>query len=58
MINNTISIAEYKLKMHFEKGEASTLTIIEVAELMDLVTFGFPIHANKHSSIFFNTMNN
>ncbi len=52
MINNTISIAEYKLKLHFENGETSNLSIQEVAELMDIVTFGLSLNADK-KSIFF-----
>jgi len=39
MINNNISIAEYKLKLHFQNGENSNLSIQEVAELMDIITF-------------------
>ncbi len=52
MINNTISIAEYKLKLHFENGEASNLSIQEVAELMDLVTFGLSFNSDKRSIFF------
>jgi hypothetical protein len=53
MINNTISIAEFKLRQHFENGEKSTLSIEEVAELMDVVTFGIPVMTNHTRSIFF-----
>lgn len=52
MINNTISIAEYRLKLHFEKGELSNLSIQEVADLMDIVTFGLSTRNDK-KSIFF-----
>ena len=52
MINNSISIAEYKLRLHFQNGENSTLSIQEVAELMDIITFGKKF-LNENHSIFF-----
>ncbi len=52
MINNSISIAEYKLKLHFQNGENSTLTIQEVADLMDIIIFGRNFQ-NEKKSIFF-----
>jgi hypothetical protein len=52
MINNTISIAEYKLKLHFENGENSKLSIQEVAELMDVVRFGLQLKSSKQSIFF------
>jgi hypothetical protein len=58
MINNTISIAEYKLKQHFANGETSSLTIQEVADLMDLVCFGIPEIKTKNNSIFFSYSEN
>jgi hypothetical protein len=53
MINNTISLAEFKLRQHFENGENSTLSIEEVADLMDVVTFGLPVMNSGTRSIFF-----
>jgi hypothetical protein len=58
MINNTITIAEYRLKKHFENGENSNLTIQEVAELMDLICIGKSIKNQNTSSIFFSYSNN
>jgi hypothetical protein len=52
MINNSITIAEYKLKLHFKNGENSSLTIQEVAELMDLVVFGRNFQNNKYPIFF------
>ena len=52
MINNSISMAEYKLKLHFQNGENSTLTIQEVADLMDIIIFGRNFQ-NEKKSIFF-----
>ena len=52
MINNSIAIAEYKLKLHFKNGENSTLTIQEVAELMDLIVFGRSFQNNKYPIFF------
>jgi hypothetical protein len=52
MINNSITIAEYKLKLHFKNGENSSLTIQEVAELMDLVVFGRNFQSNKNPIFF------
>ena len=53
MIKNAVTIAENKLKLHFEKGEMSSLSIIEVAELMDIITFGYPESKVNSNSIFF-----
>ena len=53
MINNAVSLAEYKLKLHFDKGQESELNILEVASLMDIIHFG-PIEAEvKSEPIFF-----
>lgn len=40
MINNAVSLAQYKLKLHFDKGQESELNILEVASLMDIIHFG------------------
>jgi len=53
MIKNAVTIAENKLRLHFENGEMSSLSIIEVAELMDIVTFGYPDSKVSSQSIFF-----
>ena len=52
MINNTISIAEYKLKLHFLNGENSNLSIQEVAELMDVIIFSKNQIRENHSIFF------
>jgi hypothetical protein len=52
MINNSISIAEYKLRLHFQHGENSTLSIQDVAELMDIITFSRNILIDKHPIFF------
>ncbi len=58
MINNAITMAEHKLKMHFEKGESTSLSIVEVAELMDLITFGKTATKPLNQSIFFSFSHN
>jgi hypothetical protein len=58
MINNAITIAEHKLKMHFENGENTSLSILEVAELMDLITFGHTTTKPLNTSIFFSFSQN
>ncbi len=40
MIDSTISLAKNKLARHKQMGNKSGLSIMEVAQLMDLVTFG------------------
>ncbi len=53
MINNIVSLAQYKLKLHFEKGQESELNILEVARLMDIIHFG-PLEVGvKAEPIFF-----
>lgn len=58
MINNAISLAQYKLKLHHDKGQNSELSIMEVAELMDIIHFGPAIGESKKESIFFQFSNN
>ena len=58
MINNTISLAQYKLKLHQDKGQRSELSILEVAELMDIIHFGPKIQEIRKESIFFQFSNN
>lgn len=53
MINNVVSLAQYKLKLHFDKGQESELSIVEVAKLMDIIHFG-PVEVEpKNEPIFF-----
>ena len=54
MINNAISLAKHKLARHKELGQRSSLSIEEVAQLMDLVTFGPQLPRVKSASLFFN----
>lgn len=58
MINNTVSLAQYKLKLHQDKGQNSELSIIEVANLMDIIRLGSTVNAPKKESIFFQFFNN
>lgn len=53
MINNAVSLAQYKLKLHFEKGQESELNILEVASLMDIIHFGTVEVEVKTEPIFF-----
>lgn len=53
MINNTVSLAQYKLKLHKDQGQFSELTIHEVAKLMDIIHFTPSIKEEKVESIFF-----
>jgi len=54
MINNAITLAKHKLARHKELGQQSSLSISEVAQLMDLVTFGPALPQIKSTSVFFN----
>lgn len=54
MINNAVNLAKHKLARHKELGQRSHLTIEEVAQLMDLVTFGPQLPRVKATSVFFN----
>lgn len=54
MINNAVNLAKHKLARHKELGQRSSLTIQEVAQLMDLVTFGPQLPRIKSTSLFFN----
>lgn len=54
MINNAVNVAKVKLARHKEMGTKSTLSIVEVAQLMDLVTFGPSLPQVKSTSLFFN----
>lgn len=54
MINNAVSMAKTKLERHKAMGKNSNLSIVEVARLMDLVTFGPNLPRVQNSMIFFN----
>lgn len=54
MINNAVNVAKFKLAKHKELGAKSTLSIEEVAQLMDLVTFGPSLPQVNKTSLFFN----
>lgn len=53
MINNRIKQAKFKLSQHRVQGSSSTLSIFEVARLMDTVKNGERANQDKSSSIFF-----
>jgi hypothetical protein len=58
MINNSISLAQYKLQLHKQKGTNSDLSILEVAKLMDVIHFGVQIQAAGSEGIFFQVSRN
>ena len=58
MINNAISLAKNKLARHKALGKSSNLSIVEVAQLMDLVTFGPDLPQVHSSMLFFNYSSN
>lgn len=53
MINNTIKRAEYKLKQHRSLGKRSPLSVVEVAQLMDIIKRGDKAQESPASSLFF-----
>lgn len=53
MINNTIRRAEYKLEQHRSLGTRSRLSILEVAQLMDIVRKGEEMKSSPSGSLFF-----
>lgn len=54
MINNSINMAKYQLNLHQELGSNSTLSIFEVAKLMDVLRIGDSVKQNNTQPIFFN----
>ena len=54
MINNSISMAKYQLNLHQELGSNSSLSIFEVAKLMDVLRIGESVKVNNTQPIFFN----
>lgn len=53
MINNRIKTAKFKLNQHRNLGEKSSLTIFQVAQLMDAVRNGEQLNENNQQSVFF-----
>lgn len=53
MINNRIKQAKFKLSQHKIQGTNSSLSIFEVAKLMDTVKRGEERDNSKEQSIFF-----
>lgn len=53
MIDNAVSHAKKQLEVHAEKGAESTLNIIEVAKLMDIVRNEPQPKKLENESIFF-----
>ena len=53
MINNRIKTAKFKLNQHRNLGEKSSLTIFQVAQLMDAVRNGEQLNDNNQQSVFF-----
>lgn len=53
MINNEIKRAEYKLEQHRSLGTNSSLSVIEVARLMDLIKKGELMKKSPYESLFF-----
>lgn len=58
MINNTISLAKTKLERHKAMGKSSNLSVVEVAQLMDLVTFGPNVTQAQNSMLVFGYSSN
>ena len=54
MINNSINMAKYQLNLHQELGSNSSLSIFEVAHLMDVLRVGESVKENNTQPIFFN----
>lgn len=58
MIQNKLNVAKSKLKLHQERGVNSSLSIFEVAQLMDFIrTYENHTENNKHT-IFFSFLDN
>jgi hypothetical protein len=53
MINNTIKRAAYKLEQHRSMGTKSPLSVIEVAQLMDIIKKGESMKNSPSESLFF-----
>jgi hypothetical protein len=53
MINNTIKTAKYKLSQHNLQGEKSSLSVFQVARLMDTIKNGENMNEGNNNSIYF-----
>ncbi len=53
MINNTIKSAKFKLSQHKVQGETSTLSIFQVAKLMDMIKIGEEQSQKETTNILF-----
>ena len=53
MINNKVKTAKFKLSQHKLQGESSSLSVYQVAILMDTVNKGFDNADANQSTIFF-----
>ena len=53
MIKNTVANAKFKLSQHKSQGVDSTLSVFEVARLMDTVKVGETMTETNTSSVFF-----
>ena len=53
MMNNQVKTAKYKLSQHKVEGENSSLTIFQVAKLMDTIKRGEDSEDFPQASIYF-----
>lgn len=53
MIKNTVANAKFKLSQHKAQGVDSTLSVFEVARLMDTVKVGESMNEDTSASVFF-----
>lgn len=53
MINNRVKTAKFKLNQHRNLGQKSTLSVFQVAKLMDTVKRGESMSESSAHSVFF-----
>lgn len=53
MMNNQVKTAKYKLSQHKVEGSNSSLTIFQVAKLMDTIKRGEDTNSSPQASIYF-----
>ena len=53
MINKTINTAKYKLSQHKLQGEKSSLSVFQVARLMDEIKKAENMESSNSNSIYF-----
>ena len=53
MINNAVKTAKFKLSQHKVQGEQSSLTVFQVARLMDTIKRGEEAENTQNNSIYF-----